>query len=150
MSESDLEQHFRFLALPPDAIRWLLGVWNAIQVLDDAADGDKINREDLDRAIFDLFVGLPSNPFFAANALTLYPLLGLSIMKWKAADTAERRGNADARSFVWRASYYDLVLAVVAVAHGPTAALTIADDVLSLYGETLHEYLKEFPKCPAP
>lgn len=146
-AEVHLRQHFFDLRLPPAAAEWLLGVWNAIQVLDDAADGDAIDREDLHRAIYDLFVDLPSNPFFVHNAVALLPALSLMVLKWKASDDAERAECADARSFVWRAGYYDVVLATVAVAHGRDEALAVARGVLSLYGETLHEYLKEFPPC---
>ena len=143
-AEQHLAVHFANLQLPPDAARWLLDVWNAIQVLDDVADGDSIDRDALDRAIYDLLVGMPSNRFFAVHAGTLLPALGLMVLKWKASDTAERGGRADARSFVWRAGYYDVVLAVVAAHHGPAVAMTVADKVMELYGETLHEYLKEF------
>ena len=145
--EQHLDQHFRNLALPPAANEWLRGVWNAIQVLDDVADGDAIDRPALDRAIYDLLAGLPSNPFFVAHAGTLLPALALMVLKWKASDTAERANRADARSFIWRAGYYDVVLAAVAAHHGPAVAMTVADKVMELYGETLHEYLKEFPPC---
>lgn len=145
--EAHLSQHFRNLALPFSAIDWLLGVWNAIQVLDDVADGDVVERPALDRAICDLLFALPSNPFFVAHAGQLLPALTLMVLKWKASDAAERAGRADARSFVWRAGYYDVVLAAVAAHHGPSIAMTVADKVLELYGETLHDYLKEFSPC---
>lgn len=148
--EEQLRQHFLNLRLPFAAVDWLLGVWNAVQVLDDAADNDPIDRDDLHRAIYDLFVYLPSNPFFAQNAGMLLPALSLMVLKWRASDDAERAGNADARSFIWRAGYYDVVLATVAAAHGRDEALAVARGVLSLYGETLDEYLKEFPSCQIP
>lgn len=146
-AEAHLRKHFMDLRLPSAAADWLLGVWNAIQVLDDAADNDPIDREDLHRAIYDLFVDLPSNPFFVHNAVALLPALSLMVLKWKASDDAERAECADARSFVWRAGYYDVVLAVVVAAHGRAEALAVAHGVMSMYGETLHEYLKEFPPC---
>jgi hypothetical protein len=93
-AEAHLRQHFFDLRLPPAAAEWLLGVWNAIQVLDDAADGDPIDRGDLHRAIYDLFVDLPSNPFFVHNAGILLPALSLMVLKWKASDDAERAGQA--------------------------------------------------------
>ena len=146
-AEAHLCQHFTDLRLPPAAVEWLLGVWNAIQVLDDAADGDAIDRDDLHRAIYDLFIDLPSNPFFVHNAGILLPALSLMVLKWKASDDAERAQQADARSFIWRAGYYDVVLAAVVAAHGRVEALAVARGVLSLYGETLDDYLKEFPPC---
>ena len=136
--------HFENLDLPPEAAGWLMDIWRMIQMLDDVADGDAIARADLDRAIYDLLVTLPSNPFFAAHAGQLLSALSLAVLKWKASDDAERAKQADARSFVWRAGYYDVVLAAVTAAHGRDEALAVAHEVMSLYGETLHEYLKEF------
>ena len=45
--------------------------------------------------------------------------------------------------FVWRAGYYDIVLAVVQIEHGVQAAMDIGPVVLNLYGESLEEYMKE-------
>jgi len=133
-----------FFSLPPAAVTWLLEVWNAIQVLDDVADKDEIARADLDAAIFSLLVGMPSNSFFAAHAGQLLPALSLMVLKWKASDDAEREGHADEKSFVWRAAYYDVVLLVVLLCHGPQTAMTAAKHVMAMYGETYEEYRKEF------
>jgi hypothetical protein len=56
----------------------------------------------------------------------------------------ERAGNADAKSYMWRAGYYDLVLLVIQICHGYEKALLAAPSVMSLYGETLADYLGEF------
>lgn len=149
--EQFLTVHFRDrLDLPPAAVDWLLALWNAIQVLDDVVDKDEVNRADLDRAVLDLLFCMPTNPFFAANAAILAPVVGLAVLKWKAADTAEREGNVTPTSFVWRAGYYDVVLAAVVAVHGPQTTMTIADNIMSLYGEDYNAYLKEFGKCQIP
>lgn len=131
-------------ALPQPAVDWLLSLFNIIQVFDDVADGDHVQRADLDRAIYDSLAGFYSNPFFATNAGALVPLLAVNILKWQASDRAEREGNASAVSFVWRAGYYDVVLMVVNLCHGPTVAKDNAHLVMSLYGESLDDYMKEF------
>jgi hypothetical protein len=94
-------------------------------------------------AIWAALVGLPSNPFYQVNALVLLPLVSTAILKWKASDTVELSGNACATSFVWRAGYYDIVLATVQLVHGTQAAMEIGHVVLKLYGESLDEYMKE-------
>ena len=143
--KNQLYEHFTVaFNLPPAAVDWLLAVWDAIQVLDDVADNGEIARSDLDAAIFSLLVGMPSNAFFVAHAAQLLPALSLMVLKWKASDDAEREGNADEKSFVWRAAYYDVVLLVVLLCHGPHAAMTAAKHVMALYGETYEEYRKEF------
>jgi hypothetical protein len=60
--------HFQELDLPPEAIAWLLDVWQMIQALDDVADGDDIDRPRLDSTIWASLVTMPANPFYLANA----------------------------------------------------------------------------------
>jgi len=140
-----LQQAFaEMLELPPAAAAWLLDLWQVMQVFDDLADGDPVDRATLDAMIYASTVDLPANPFYLAHAGQLSPLLASAILRWKGSDTAERAGHADARSFVWRAAYYDIVLMVVMICHGPKTAMYAADKVMALYGEKFEDYLKEF------
>lgn len=136
--------HMQALGLPPDAVEWLVMLWGCIQVFDDVADDDPVKRCDLDTVIMNTLVLMPGNPFFRANSSHLIPVVMTAILKWKASDTVEKAGKADARSYMWRASYYDVVLMVVALCHGPQAAMDASDSVMLLYGETFAGYLKEF------
>ena len=141
----DLRHHLAAtLDLPPAAVEWLLDVWRLIQMLDDVADGDPVSRADLNEAIWAALVTMPANPFFLANAAALQTGLAALVLKWQASDDAERAAQADARSFMWRAGYYDLVLLAVLLTKGHVTAMSQAKTVMHLYGETLHEYLKEF------
>ena len=134
----------RVLELPAPAVEWLLMLYGAIQVFDDVADGDPVEREDLNAVIWNSLVGMGQNAFWQANAPTLSPIVASMILKWQASDQAERAGKADARSFVWRAGYYDVVLIAVALCHGTQRATEAASQVMELYGETLEDYMKEF------
>jgi hypothetical protein len=134
----------KVLALPAPATEWLMMLWGAIQVFDDVADGDPVEREDLNAAIWNTLVGMNQNSFWAANSLSLAPVVATMILKWQGSDQAERAGNADARSYVWRAGYYDVVMMVVALCHGTKYATENAHLVMALYGETLEDYMKEF------
>ncbi len=134
----------RVLALPAPATEWLLMLWGAIQVFDDVADGDPVEREDLNAVIWNTLVGMNQNSFWAANSLSLAPVVATMILKWQGSDQAERAGNADARSYAWRAGYYDVVMMVVALCHGTKYATDNAHLVMALYGETLEDYMKEF------
>ena len=133
-----------FFALPAPAVEWLIMLYEAIQVFDDVADGDSVDREDLNSVIWNTLVGMGQNPFWQVNQQTLAPIVASMILKWQGSDQAERAGKADAKSFVWRAGYYDVVLMVVALSHGTKAATAHAEDVMRLYGETLEAYLEEF------
>lgn len=139
-----LTQSFDTLGFPPDASKWLLDVWRAIQVYDDVADGDPVAREELDRTIWASLVGLQVNPFHMQHGASLIPVLALQILKWQASDVIERRGEADARSYMWRAGYYDLVLLVALMIHGPEKAALLGPVILQMYGEAFDDYLEEF------
>jgi hypothetical protein len=130
--------------LPAPAVEWLVMVYDAIQVFDDIADGDTVERKDLNATIWNTLVGMHQNAFFLANSHYLIPLLATAIMKWQASDHAERNGQADARSFVWRAGYYDLILMAVSITHGPGFATNNAHLVMEFYGEKFEDYMKEF------
>ena len=140
-----MRQHLtQGLSLPADAVSWLLDLWNSIQTLDDYADSYHVGRPELDALIWRTLVGMPGNAWFLANAAALLPAVAQMVLKWQASDTVERAGKADARSFVWRAGYYDVVLMAVLLVHGPEAAQRTAHLVLSLYGEKLDDYMAEF------
>lgn len=127
-----------------DAHDWLMMLWNAIQVFDDMADGDFPERESLMDAIADTLCNMPANPFFEANKGALLPLMAIAILKWKASDDAERKGEHNETSYVWRAGFYDIVLAVVQIVHGQHVAMDAAEYVMRLYGEKYADYKQEF------
>jgi hypothetical protein len=131
------------LSLSEEASDWLIALWEVIQLFDDVADKDPIDRDELDMVIWNALVGMPANLFYQRNIHILTPLLSIMVLKWKASDTVERNGEACATSFVWRAGYYDLVLATVQLEHGAQAAMDIGHAVLKLYGESLEDYMKE-------
>ena len=132
------------LALPDDAALWLLDLWETIQTLDDLADGDPVGRPALNDLIWRVLVRLPDNAFYRAHQTTLAPLIAMCILKWQASDQRERAGLADAKSYMWRAAYYDLVLMAVLLCHGMRTAQEAATFVMDMYGESLEDYLKEF------
>lgn len=132
------------LDLPRDAVEWLCDLFEVIQVFDDFADGDEVSRADLDSCICKSLVMLPANPFFIKHSSQLLPMLTASILKWKASDIVEREGRHNAMSFAWRAGYYDIVLMVVHLVHGRSAAMASGHVVMKLYGEKLEDYIKEF------
>jgi hypothetical protein len=129
--------------LPDDAHDWLMGMWNVAQVFDDVIDGDTPERSDVEKALCDALVLLPENQFYLANRHILLPLVSLTILKWKASDDMERAGEAGALTYVWRAGFYDLVLACVQIVHGIDAAMDIGVNVARLYGEKFEDYMKE-------
>jgi hypothetical protein len=134
-------------ALPPEAVEWLLSIWNIIQLFDDVADGDDISRDDLDSVIWSSLVNNHKNKFFKQHSEDLLPIVETMIFKWQASDRVERINEPDARSFMWRAGYYDLILMAINKVHGHLIAERSAHMVMRLYGENLEDYLKEFERA---
>jgi len=144
MPTAILRQNFEALDLPPDAADMLIQLWNVAQFFDDCADGGRIKRADLNRTLWDCLVGIQLNRFYANNSAMLIPVISTAIMKWQGSDATERRGAADARSYMWRAGFYDVVMMTCIIAHGPDVATSQAGMVMRNYGETLADYMQEF------
>ena len=144
MTDGLRENLTKVFMLPTPAVEWLLMVFDAIQVFDDVADGDPVERQALNATIWNTLVGMHQNAFFIANSHHLVPLLATAILKWQASDATEREGQADAKSFVWRAGYYDLILMTLSLVHGAGYATKHGHHVMALYGEKFEEYMKEF------
>jgi hypothetical protein len=141
-----LEEHFvNALDLPGAAVDWLLDLWRVIQVFDDVHDGDPV--ADVMPALWAGLVSMPGNPFYQANAAALQAAVATAILKWHAANEAEDAGQADERSFVWRAAYYDVVLLAVLLCHGQAEALRLAPTIMLMYGEPFAAYREEFPNA---
>lgn len=135
------------LGLPTDACDWLIDLWAVIQVFDDIVDGDPVRDDHLISTVWRTLVTMPVNPFFVANSAQLYPVLANAILKWQAANDMEASGQADERSFIWRASYYDVVMLAVFLCHGQAEASRLSSKVLTLYAETFADYRREFPNA---
>lgn len=136
--ETALAEAFYRFGLPESAAAFLLKVWTATQFLDDVQDGDTPDKS----AIYTMMVGLPTDPFLAAHREPLALVLATCYLKWQAANAAESSGAASAKSYMWRACYYDLILAVCALCLPNPEA--VAPEVMALYGETFEDYQKEF------
>lgn len=144
MMREVLASHLHELRLPDPAIAYLLTVWDLFQSLDDWVDGDPVTRDEQNRVIWTACMGLGS--FHAEHFAALQPVMANAVLKWQASDWIERNGEKEqyAKAYVWRASYYDLVLQVVLLVHGVEVATKLAPMVMRMYGETLSDYLKEF------
>ena len=135
-AETDLHSHMTTLGLPDVAKAWLLDLWNLIQVLDDATDGDPVDKASAAGAVRAIFLTMPLNDFYRQNAAILQPVLVLQMLKWEAANAVESRGLANEKSYVWRAGYYDVVLMACHLCGIEDAGHA----VMEMYGETYADY----------
>lgn len=138
MDAAFLQTHFQTLGLPQEASEYLLDLWHVIQLLDDAADGDK--NPDASNVAWAIFARMPTNRFFVQSQATLQPLLVMQLIKWEAANAAETEGRADEKSYMWRAGYYEIVSMACHLCGCD------AQRALSLYGDLFADYRAEFPE----
>ena len=137
-----LFQRLTAVGLSQPAVDWLLIVWDMIQTLDDLTDGDPVTQGDIHRLVNNSLIGYATHPFFTHNINALTPVIANAI-----ANFLEGNGMVTEVSFVWRASYYDVVLQALICDVGYTLATQRAAQVLEMYGESYSEYLKEFEAC---
>lgn len=142
VAEADLQKHFDTIGLPPQAQAWLLDLWNLIQVLDDATDGDKADPLAVRRATWAIFQNMPLNDFYRQYVAILQPVLVLQLLKWEGANVVEARGEANEKSYVWRAGFYEVVLMCCHLC----GLNDMAHACMEMYGETFDEY-KEGQSC---
>lgn len=140
-----LEKCFNELGLPDNAITWLLEIYHAIQILDDIQDKEfsKIESTGLDRMIWFLCIGIHTDSFFVKNKEALIPVMATSLIKWQAANLAEENKLANEKSFVWRSSYFDLVIVVAIIIFGYEKAKMLSPMIMNMYGENYSDYIKE-------
>lgn len=142
--EQSLQAHLIDLKLSNCAINWLLIVWRMMQTFDDFADHDEVSRDRLDALIFDSFVNYASHPFYLSHYQHLTPICANIFFKWKSSDTAERTGFVSEVSFVWRAAFYDLIIAVMFIEFGREYTTENSHLIMALYGEKYSDYMGEF------
>jgi DNA-binding FadR family transcriptional regulator len=133
-----------YLNLQGAARALMLDIWALFQVFDDIEDGDKVDATEFDRALWAALVTLPSNEIYVRFSKEISSVMAVQIFKWRAATQAETSGNADERSFVWRAGYFDILMYVYGLVYGRDIATQKAADVMGRYIEKYNEYIKEF------
>lgn len=138
-AESDLSAHFTTLGLPEAAKSWLLDLWNLIQVMDDARDGDRASPGDVDRAVKAIFLTMPLNDFYRQFPAVLQPVMVLAALKWEAANEMEAKGLADEKSYMARAGFYDVVLMTCHLC----GIENVGHAVMEMYGETFADYIAD-------
>ena len=138
-AESDLSAHFTTLGLPEAAKAWLLDLWNLIQVMDDARDGDRASPGDVDRAVKAIFLTMPLNDFYRQFPAVLQPVMVLAALKWEAANEMEAKGLADEKSYMARAGFYDVVLMTCHLC----GIENVGHAVMEMYGETFADYIAD-------
>lgn len=94
-----------------EAIRFISDIFAAAHVWDDVVDKDSITEEQFQRTFRDLFLSIPTNPFYMRHFTALHPIVLNSMLNWEAANALEiSKTERDLRiSYVLRSSFIDLI-----------------------------------------
>jgi hypothetical protein len=134
---------FKSIRLEDEGVYFLIVLWHAIQFLDDVADHETMDADAIHNGIYTVLIDLPACDFYRRHFNELSVCMSNAVMKWTAANHAERdKVNLD-MAYSWRASYYDVVMQVAKITHGPQLAMKISKDIIGMYGENRDEYMKE-------
>jgi hypothetical protein len=117
------------------ALVFLRSMASVMHTWDDLIDKDReVSDGEINAAFWLALVELPANPFYAAHADMLRPIVVQSILNWRAATQMEREATCEQYNdlkiaFIIRSTYIDLVVMSACVLGGPDWAAKVAPDL---------------------
>lgn len=129
------------------AVDFALAWWDACQEWDDLEDEGRAAQGHAFVAW--LAFGKERDPFFAAHAGQLRPVLESVYLQWTAANVLERSPVPDdqAKAWVLRAGFYGLLHMIANVVGGHDHAVSVGPAIWRSYGESLHDFRREMNAC---
>jgi hypothetical protein len=120
------------------AMRFCADVLEVSHVWDDIVDGDDVTPSEGDKAFRKALLEIPANEFYRANFGFLHPVMVLIWAQWDAANKMEAHQlkNDFVKTYMLRASLYQLFHACAVLCGGLDWAAEIGPEVYRLYGET--------------
>jgi hypothetical protein len=122
------------------AMRFCADVVEVSHVWDDLVDKDKpVSSEDANAAFRKMILEIPANDFYRANFGFLHPVMIVIWAQWDASNKMEAHPIKDdvVKTFMLRASLYQLFHACAVLCGGLDWASEIGPEIYRLYGEKL-------------
>lgn len=126
-----------------EAVRFILDVFSAAHVWDDVVDGDVVDTAHFQKTFRDLFLNIPTNPFYMKHFTALHPIVLNSMLNWEASNRLEHSQQANDLhiAYVLRSSFIDLIGMVAFLIAGYDHAVTAVTRVRRLeHAETFDGY----------
>jgi len=141
--ETTLRVRLTALYLGNDAaVDLALMIFEVAQVWDDLIDRDHpISDESINRAFRYLIYDIPMNPIMSKE---LTVILLSCYNQWTAANSIEKCGEDLHKSYMLRASIYQIFQHIAAIVGGLDYGTKVSVDIFNLYGETFESYEEEF------
>jgi hypothetical protein len=147
MSESLTERMLVWFRGNTEATQLALDIWAVAQVWDDLYDQDRnVERDEITGSLRRLVYTIPTNPFYAAHAHELAPLMHDMMLRWQIANTLEteqREAGDIAKAWMLRAGIYQVFVYIASLAVDPLWASVVGAEIWRTYGETLEDFVEE-------
>jgi hypothetical protein len=146
MTENIVDKMMAWFRGNEDAVRFATDLWVVTKVWDDLVDPMvESNTDDVNDTFRRLIYTIPTNPFYAANAHELAPVMHDMMLQWQIAikmESDQKDGDLH-KAFMLRAGIYQLLVYIASLAVDPTWAAVVGPEIWRTYGVTLEEYVKE-------
>lgn len=132
----------------PNAVAFLLDIFNIGEIWDDLIDRDKpVADDDINTAFYTALITLPNNPFYRAYQAQLQGVMVSGIHAWLDANKLEQGDHNDrAYAYVLRVWYMELITLVAQLLHGFDYVRRVSVDIRHFFThETLEQYIGELP-----
>lgn len=142
MSELEL-QISKWLKGNAAACAFAISLFNAMHFWDDLIDNDKhLSPSKINSVMWDLFIEIPSNPFYQTNFSALQPIIKMGIINWQTANTIEVMDNENLKrySFVMRLIFTDYITASALIIGGVEWAKIVHMEMLLANEESFEQY----------
>ena len=129
-----------------NAVQLSLDIYTVIQTWDDLIDRDReVSNDDINETFRKLIYTIPTNPFYAAHAHELAPLLHDMMLQWMVANQMESDQNPGDLEKAWmlRAAVYQVFVYIASLAVDSAWAAVAGVDIWRSYGETLEQFIHE-------
>jgi hypothetical protein len=122
------------------AMRFCADVLEIAHLWDDLVDQDVVEPVDVDKTFRKMLLELPANEFYRANFAFLHPVMVMVWAQWDAANRMEAKPQTNdlPKTYMLRASLYQLFHACAVLCGGLDWAAECGPDIYRLYGEELN------------
>lgn len=128
------------------AVQLSLDIYAVAQTWDDLIDRDReVSRDEITETFRRLIYTMPTNPFYAAHAHELAPLMHDMMLRWMVANQLESDQNPGDLEKAWmlRAGVYQVFVYIASLAVDAAWAAVVGVDIWRCYGETLEQFIHE-------
>jgi hypothetical protein len=146
MSESLADRMMMWFRGDGTAVRFAIDIWAVARVLDELVGKNReVSGDEVTDTFRRLMYDIPTNPFYAAHAHELAPVMNDMMLRWQVANKLEldQMDGDLPKAWMLRAGIYQVFVYVASLAVDPEWAVAVGPEIWRTYSTTLEEYVKE-------